>query len=411
MSDPSLTPSLRRLSPELRFVAACCRWPQEDVVETLRERAARVGDWERVAAIVKRQRVQGLVAHAIRGADLRFDDGVRAQLLAEGDAIARGSLAGAAETLRINRLLAAEGIDRLFLKGAPLAMLAYGTLAYKKSIDIDLLVTRDELVRTAALLRSAGYRCVDPEGLSDEQFAVWAEHYRESTWINAARGTVVDLHSQLSDNPLWMPGIDACSPAQAVAITHGHAAPTLQDATLFAYLCMHGAVHSWARLKWIADVSALLHGRSDAELTAWFEHAEALGVGHCAGQALLLCNDVLLTPLPPTLVARCRARWVDRALLRLAIGAFGERQEVREPGPALLSNIPVRLATFLFQPTLGHARHQLRALLANPESRARSDGRRADALYTLGAVGRIIRRKIDLMAQRRRERSTGSPRD
>ena len=40
---------------------------------------------------------------------------------------------------------------------------------------------------------------------------------------------------------------------------------TLGEEDLFAYLCMHGALHWWHRLKWLADINALLGAQNDVE--------------------------------------------------------------------------------------------------------------------------------------------------
>ena len=44
--------------------------------------------------------------------------------------------------------------------------------------------------------------------------------------------------------------------------------PTLADEPLYAYLCVHGASSAWFRLKWIADLNALLAGRTAEEIAA-----------------------------------------------------------------------------------------------------------------------------------------------
>jgi hypothetical protein len=50
-----------------------------------------------------------------------------------------------AETIRIDHAFAATGINRLFVKGLTLAMLAYGDTCVEMSLDIDMLVHLDEI--------------------------------------------------------------------------------------------------------------------------------------------------------------------------------------------------------------------------------------------------------------------------
>jgi hypothetical protein len=49
----------------------------------------------------------------------------------------------------------------------------------------------------------------------------------------------------------------------------GVAVPTLATDALFAYICGHGAAHLWARLRWRADVAALLAREPDGGDRLW----------------------------------------------------------------------------------------------------------------------------------------------
>ena len=75
---------------------------------------------------------------------------------------------------------------------------------------------------------------------------------------------------------------------------------TLGEEDLFAYLCMHGALHWWNRLKWLADVNALLASTPEDGVERLVRAAEARGAGRAAAQALLLCQR-LLADAPPRL--------------------------------------------------------------------------------------------------------------
>ena len=74
---------------------------------------------------------------------------------------------------------------------------------------------------------------------------------------------------------------------------------TLGDEDLFAYLCMHGALHWWNRLKWLADVNALLASTPEDNIERLVRAAEARGTGRAAAQALLLCRRLWGRPSPP----------------------------------------------------------------------------------------------------------------
>jgi uncharacterized NAD(P)/FAD-binding protein YdhS len=87
----------------------------------------------------------------------------------------------------------------------------------------------------------------------------------------------------------------------------------------FVYLCVHAAVHGWNRLKWLADINALLADRTGI-VEGYYRAAVAEGVERATGQALLLCADLFNLRLPDSLAATLRASHVTTALAR--IGTF-----------------------------------------------------------------------------------------
>ena len=93
----------------------------------------------------------------------------------------------------------------------------------------------------------------------------------------------------------------------------------LGEEDLFAYLCMHGALHWWNRLKWLADVNALLASTPEDGVERLVRAAEARGAGRAAAQALLLCRRLLGTPLPARLMATldksATVRWLEATAL------------------------------------------------------------------------------------------------
>jgi hypothetical protein len=154
----------------------------------------------------------------------------------------------------------------------------------------------------------------------------------------------VELQWRAADNPTLLEGVSARSPAQEVALGDGLVVRTLASDDLFAYLCVHGAYHFWSRLKWLADLNALLAARG-ADLRRLYRHAQTIGAGLCAGQALLLCRSLFDLPLPPDIVAELKATRRIARLVDIALDAMTQ---------PVFSNKPVRAvsaglyAQFLF---------------------------------------------------------------
>ncbi len=160
--------------------------------------------------------------------------------------------------------------------------------------------------------------------------------HKDLELFHDGRGLSLELHWRLIDNPVLLREVGLGSPTQEAPVLDG-ALRTLGDKELFAYLAVHGASHCWFRLKWLADLNAWLSTRTDEEIVGFYRYAESLGVGACAGQALLLCNRLLGLSLPDALAPALRRRKL-RVLVAVALdamaGADAEVELARRPfGP------------------------------------------------------------------------------
>lgn len=336
------------LSAEFLLAAACCRWPpspeRDDAVRT---RAARV-DWPRFLEVVRRQRVEGLTHAALLNAKVAIPAPQAAELAAAAGQIARQNLGFVAESVRLLRLFAAAGIGIIFIKGIPLSLLAYGNLSMKKSWDIDMAVPPEKVSQAAALLSEAGYRRTVPTAeLPDSRFGIWMDLCKESIWRHENSGIVVEMHAGLVDNPMLLPGIDARSPQQQVEIGGGVSLPTLRKDELFSYVCVHGSTHAWSRLKWIADVAALIEDDDDAEVERLYRASLAIGVGRCSAQALLLCAELFERRLPAQLEAELREERKNLWLVRVALRAMAGTHEAEELDDTMFGTVPIHVSHFL----------------------------------------------------------------
>jgi hypothetical protein len=174
-------------------------------------------------------------------------------------------------------------------------------------------VRPEQALQALRLLEDQGYALRKPaEHLSEAQRKAMVQYAREAELLHGDRR--VELHWRLIENPLLLKGIDASSPAETVALPGIGDLRALAKDDLFTYLCVHGACHRWSRLKWLADLHALIATDGDAEITRLHRYARDRGAGLCAEQALLLCQKLLGMRLPADLAGELNA---DRRLTRL----------------------------------------------------------------------------------------------
>ena len=348
---------MRRLSAETLLVAACCRRPGSEGREAAVSHAAsRPLDWARFLRLTQRHRVEQLVQHGLLAACVEMPRPVADALAQRSAAVTRQNLVNAAEEARLYQSFRKTGMRSLFVKGTTVAILAYDSLAVKTGWDIDLLVPAASLDEATALLASLGYeRRWPPASISDAQYRRWMAHSKESMWANPARRTLVDLHIGLVDNPGLLTGVGLTSPSQMVRVADGISLPTLADDELFAYLCVHGALHHWARLKWLADVAALVAREKEPERL--YRASLAVGAGRCSAVALLLCHRLFGTILPTALIAELRADRGVRRLESVALYTISSCEAQEEGRESALHVFRLMAADFLL-------RHSWRYVLA-----------------------------------------------
>lgn len=305
-----------------------------EISQQIVARSARL-DWARFHTIISRHRVAGLVHEALAQCGAEGPAEHLSALAQDARRIALQGVKFAAETRRLCALADGAGIEVVILKGSPLAQIAYGTVATKHAKDIDLAVVPGDLRAMRELLLRAGYHAAGPAASKDEP------------WYHPQRKTQVELHTALVDHPSWLRGLTIRSALDRRQGNSGGGIPTLAPDDLFAYLCVHGVSHGWSRFKWLADLAALVAWHSPSEIIALHAHAAALGAGRQAASSLLLCADLLGTPLSAEHEAGLRRQRVVRWLVGSAMRSFTGSSETVELDTMPLSTLRVHLGQFV----------------------------------------------------------------
>jgi hypothetical protein len=220
------------------------------------------------------------------------------------------------EALRIERLFVEAKLSIGFLKGTSLAALAYGNCAVRHGKDIDILVDPEFARAAFRVIEQAGYRRRNLQFSSDEQLATWLREANHFSFVHEETGTEIEVHWRLFRNRnldlalVRFNGLNASPRDETDA--------KLKD--LLIYLCVHGAAHQWFRLKWLADIAALLAQMPQGERESFHDLAIAQGAGAPTGQAILLCHQMLGLSLSPDFLAALQANSLLTRLERVALG-------------------------------------------------------------------------------------------
>jgi hypothetical protein len=356
------------LSPEFRLAAAFAMWPPSDCrTETIRRAAAGPLDWPRFLRVATRHQVIALVRDGLTRARVDAPPNIAQEIGAEADTLIIENLAMAREALRIQRLFDEAHLPVLFVKGATLAVLAFGDLGLRTSEDIDLLITYDTLPAATALLLRAGYRRFDPPpSMSSSQLRLVMPLRKDFGFVHQATGLRIELHWRLFLNPYAMAEASIMAASRVVPLAGAEGLRTLGDEDLFAYLCMHGALHWWNRLKWLADVNALLASTPEDRLAHLVQAAKARGTSRAAAQALLLCRKLLGAPLPSALTATLEKNLTLRWLEATAMNAMTTGQGEQDPHGVRFGTTRGSLSTALVSRSWRYRLAELRLQLTNP---------------------------------------------
>ena len=299
----------------------------------------------------------------------------------------RDNLAMAGEALRLQRLFDDANLSVLFIKGASLAVLAFGNLGLRGGMDIDLLVPRETLPAAIALVVRAGYRRFDPPpDISDAQLRLLMPLRKDLGFVHETTGLRIELHWRLFLNPHAMVEASVMAGSRVVPLTGTRGLRTLGEEDLFAYLCMHGALHWWNQLKWLADINALLSAAPEGGVERLIRAAEARGAGRAAAQAMLLCQRLLGTPLPArlmdTLGNSATVRWLEATALNAMTSGQGER----DPHDARFGTTRGSLSTFFLSRTLALLAGRTEQPPDQPDRRAGGAAAGAAAIPLPGAA-------------------------
>jgi hypothetical protein len=300
------------------LAAASSIWPPSDHRDAAIRAAASVPiDWEKFLRIVRRQHIAGLACRCLSDARVAVPLAVRTKLGAAATSIAQSNISDAVESRRIQTAFDAARVPMIFVKGVALGMLAYGELGLKYSWDIDILVQPQDVAEAVALLSRLGYYGDPPfPGTGSSVYRHWIRFGVEYLFIHPGTNTRVELHWRLAGNDTILTGLSPVSGTQMVAVADGIHLRTLSNEDLLLYLCVHGARHNWARLKWLADVNALL-ARTDCG-DRLLVRARQSNADICLMQAIMLCNTLYGVPQTTDVIGRLLTKPRYRFLKHLA---------------------------------------------------------------------------------------------
>ena len=212
------------------------------------------------------------------------------------------------ETGRLARLLDAEGISFIVIKGAPLALTVYGSLALRPFVDIDLLTRKADFDRLERALVEDGYLRRKASRLSRHLYLlVHGQYSFKGPDEPGALKAAVDVHTRaLPFGYSYSEGLEALL-ERAQRETLGGAAvrvPCPEDHLLL--LCFHGFKNRWDRLKHVCDVAEVVRAHGDLDWDLLSRSAEASHGTRVLHLGLSLAHELVDAPVEPWVLQAAR---------------------------------------------------------------------------------------------------------
>lgn len=293
--------------PENELLLCCARTePTPAVTDRLRELTRTDVDWNYLCLLARRHSITPLLWLQLErhAPDLVPPDFLAKLKLHYQQNSARNTIL-AAELCRIVELLASEGVEALPYKGPALALFAYGNLALRRFVDLDVIVRKSDVLRARDLLIADGYMPTKSLTTAQQELLLRTQHNLQFARDN--NRLLLELHwevaphlfaSSVQENELWQ--------NLETIVINGTQMKTLSAGDLLFSLCVHGSRHLWERLGWICDIAELI-ARRELNWPALQQRAAAADSERMFLLGLHLARKLLQTELPPEIQKRCDA--------------------------------------------------------------------------------------------------------
>ena len=202
-----------------------------------------------------------------------------------------------AELCRILQRFETAGIEAVPYKGPALAVYAYGNVALRRFVDLDILVRKADALRAKELLIADGFTCSAPWTHAQQTLLLRTQH---NLSLSRDEGRmVVELHWEVASS-LFAPSLqaeDLWGRLETMRLNNV-AVKSLSAEDLLLSLCVHGSKHLWERLAWICDVAELATTRTDLNWSVLLDRAASSGNDRMLFLGLYLANGLLGAPFP-----------------------------------------------------------------------------------------------------------------
>lgn len=324
---------LLKATPAFRLMVATS-WLAPDSWRARQEDAIRQAVTEGIAwadylRLVDRHRTPALGWAALKRVDgLALPEQIAGELRKRSDSCRMQAILHLQLLARVLEALNHANVPVMPLKGPLLSLEMYGDLGLRQSKDLDILVAREDVVKTQECLETLGWRRTEEyASLTRRQSEFNLRYERHIGYVHPQRGCELELHWRATGGSAEVVATDLSRGLRCE--WQGFRYLGMTPADLALYLCDHGSGHAWARAKWLGDVARIWASQS-TEWSAVFDAARSTG----RELPVLLCLRLLKEGygLPTDICAHGRFDVLPSAMVAKALRELRAPDEREERG-------------------------------------------------------------------------------
>jgi hypothetical protein len=283
---------LLKASPAFRLMIATS-WLAPESWRTRQEEAIRQAcaegmAWDDYLRLVDRHRTPALSWAALKRVDgLAIPEQIVSELRKRSDTCRMQAILRLQLLAGVLKALNHADVPVMPLKGPLLSLEMYGDVGLRQSKDLDVLVAREDVVKTQEYLESLGWRrSAEYASLTQRQSEFNLQYERHIGYVHSQRGCELELHWRAAGDTSEVVATDLSSGLGRA--WQGFRYLGMKPADLALYLCDHGSSHAWARAKWLGDMARIWASES----TDW---SNVLDTARTTGRerSVLLCLRLL----------------------------------------------------------------------------------------------------------------------
>lgn len=217
------------------------------------------------------------------------------------------------ELFKILELFEANGVRAIPYKGSILSTMAYGNLALRWFLDLDIITQQRDVRQAHELLVTQGFR-LDFD-LAAAQQASAERIPGEYLFLRDQDRSIVELHTERTMRFFPVPfDLERLAKRLQPVSLCGREVLTFSLEDSIWILCVHGSKHFWDRLLWISDIAELAQHPQGVNWERAEEEAHRLGCERMFFLGLYLASDVLGARLPEEVLRRAQTSPTVRSL-------------------------------------------------------------------------------------------------